>query len=110
MAATVGIMRFTTRSLFVPKILVSALLIKGFLWALSTIRADSLFYAMTRATGAPAQAYKKDRPGRRAAGGGEDAFQAFSREFSLYVYTRAPRFVWLFRQEKPHLANLGRTR
>jgi hypothetical protein len=32
--------------LFVPKIFVSALLIKEFLWALSTIWADTPFYAM----------------------------------------------------------------
>jgi hypothetical protein len=46
MAATVGVMRFTARSLLVPKILVNALLIKEVLFALSTIWADSLFYAM----------------------------------------------------------------
>jgi len=100
-------MRFTARSLFVPKILVSALLIKEFLWGPSTIRADSLFYAMTHTLGAPHQAHKKDRPGRKALGGGEDAFQAFFREFSLYVYTRAPRIVWPFRQEKPHDTTLA---
>jgi hypothetical protein len=75
MAATVGIMRFTTRSLFVPNILVSALLIKEFLWAPSTIRADSLFYAMTRTLGGPLQACKKDRPGRRAQAAGKMLFK-----------------------------------
>jgi len=39
-------MRFTARSLLVPKIFVNALLIKEFLEARSTIWADSLFYAI----------------------------------------------------------------
>jgi hypothetical protein len=64
MAATVGIMRLTARSLLVPKILVNALLIKEFLLALSTIRADSLFYAMARTPSAPGCRRKKGRPVR----------------------------------------------
>jgi hypothetical protein len=66
MAATVGIMRLTTRSLFVPKILVNALLIKEFLWAPSTIWADSLFYAMghivARADGRRKEAVRSGEP------------------------------------------------
>jgi hypothetical protein len=61
MAATVGSMRLTTRSLFVPKILVNALLIKEFLWAHSRIWAHSLFYAIRTPRSLPAQIRKNGR-------------------------------------------------
>jgi hypothetical protein len=69
MAATVGIMRFTTRSLFVPKILVSALLIKEFLWAPSTIWADTPFYAMMPGVEDGPEEAKKDAAQASGPGG-----------------------------------------
>jgi hypothetical protein len=59
MADTVGIMRLTARSLLVPKTLAIALLIKEFLLALSTIWADSLFYAMAHTIERPPEGAKK---------------------------------------------------
>jgi hypothetical protein len=63
MAATVGSMRLTARSLLVPKTFVNALLIKNFLWALLTTWADSLFYAMMHTTPVTACRSKKGRQG-----------------------------------------------
>src|ERR1700744_4335579 len=59
MAATVGIMRLTTRSLFVPKILVNALLIKEFLWALRQSGLTPSFYAITASSNLPVGDVKK---------------------------------------------------
>jgi hypothetical protein len=66
MAATVGIMRLTTRSLFVPKILVNALLIKEFLWALRRSGLTPYFtrwgHIVARADGRRKEAVRSGEP------------------------------------------------
>ena len=64
-AATVGIMRFTARSLLVPKILVNALLIKEFLWALRRSGLTPYFTRSSTPLDCAVRGRKKGRPVRR---------------------------------------------